>query len=372
MMHFRYLFLLTFFNSVHIVTSSNIRIDNASASMNNKQRYIELPAYRSKPNVAVLTDISNEPDDQESLTRLLLYSNQLNIRALIATTSTWLQNTTSQDSIQHVINVYSGIVDNLNVHVPLSQQYPAAQYLTTVVASGVTGYGISGAVSQPLSNGTLLLLSIFSNLDIDETLYIPLWGGANTLAQALLHLRSVNTTFLSNLIPKLRVHSISDQDDAGPYLRLHFPTLRWVSSLHAWKTYGLATWTGFSGDVGNYYKFDGGGPDVSLVTASWIKEHVQIGAYGANTYPNFEFVPEGDSPSFFGLIQNGLNIPEKPEWGGWGGRYSLLGEDSGMSNTYSDTADRVVGIDRIEYVSNHATIWRWREAIQWDFAARMQ
>ena len=33
--------------------------------------------------------------------------------------------------------------------------------------------------------------------------------------------------------------------------------------------------------------------------------------------------------------------------------------------------DRVTGVDGREYVSDQATIWRWREAFQHDFAARM-
>ncbi|MGP4132289.1 DUF1593 domain-containing protein [Pantoea tagorei] len=45
--------------------------------------------YQSKPRVFVLSDIGNEPDDQMSLTRFLLYSNEMTIEGLVATTSTW-------------------------------------------------------------------------------------------------------------------------------------------------------------------------------------------------------------------------------------------------------------------------------------------
>ncbi len=37
--------------------------------------------------VIILTDVENEPDDTESLVRLLLYSNVLDIKGIIATTS---------------------------------------------------------------------------------------------------------------------------------------------------------------------------------------------------------------------------------------------------------------------------------------------
>src|SRR5689334_9250356 len=44
--------------------------------------------FVGKPRVLVLTDIGNEPDDQMSFVRLLLYSNELDLEGLVATTST--------------------------------------------------------------------------------------------------------------------------------------------------------------------------------------------------------------------------------------------------------------------------------------------
>ncbi len=55
-----------------------------------------------KPRVIVLTDISNEPDDEESLVRFLVYSNEYDVEGLIATTSVWLRDTTrAQDGSVH-------------------------------------------------------------------------------------------------------------------------------------------------------------------------------------------------------------------------------------------------------------------------------
>jgi hypothetical protein len=44
-----------------------------------------------KPRLIVLTDLSNEPDDEESFVRLLVYSDQFDIEGLVATTSNWLK-----------------------------------------------------------------------------------------------------------------------------------------------------------------------------------------------------------------------------------------------------------------------------------------
>jgi hypothetical protein len=38
-------------------------------------------------------------------------------------------------------------------------------------------------------------------------------------------------------------------------------------------------------------------------------------------YPRLEYIMEGDTPSFLGLVRNGLGWAVSPAWGGWGGRY---------------------------------------------------
>ena len=51
----------------------------------------------AKHRVIILTDVENEPDDTESLVRLMLYTNQIDVRGLIATTSTHLRNRIAPD-----------------------------------------------------------------------------------------------------------------------------------------------------------------------------------------------------------------------------------------------------------------------------------
>jgi hypothetical protein len=84
---------------------------------------------------------------------------------------------------------------------------------------------------------------------------------------------------------------------------------------------------------------------------------------------------EGDTPAFLGLIPNGLNAPETPNWGGWGGRYvwrKPYGETRPLWTQGGDMFRRVTSADMVDgHGSDQATIWRWRLAYQNDFAARM-
>lgn len=85
------------------------------------------------------------------------------------------------------------------------------------------------------------------------------------------------------------------------------------------------------------------------------------------------YIMEGDTPSFLYPIQNGLGVPEHPEYGSWGGRYEKVNPSTVLNfNHYTDAADRVVGMNNETFFTNRVAIWRWRDAYQNDFAARMQ
>lgn len=223
----------------------------------------------------------------------------------------------------------------------------------------------------PLSEGGQLLLKRII-APSPQPLWVLCWGGTNTLAQVLLQIdRNYTPEDSARLMSRLRVYAISDQDDTGAWIRSNFPDVFYIASVHGWNMYGMAAWTGISGD--KYYGFDQGGPDFTKMEKGWIKENIQIGPLGS-AYPDYLFIPEGDTPTFLYLIQNGLGIAEFPDYGSWGGRYVKTDVSaSGLnSNHFSDAVDRVKGQDGRIYTSNHATIWRWRDAFQRDFATRIQ
>src|SRR5687767_7333871 len=62
--------------------------------------------FAEKTRVFVLTDIANEPDDQMSMVRFLVYSNEFDVEGLVATTSTWMRNRIRPDVINTLIDAY--------------------------------------------------------------------------------------------------------------------------------------------------------------------------------------------------------------------------------------------------------------------------
>jgi hypothetical protein len=332
--------------------------------------------FSGKPRVVVLSDIGNEPDDQMSFVRLLLYSNEIDLEAMIASTSTWQKTAVHPETMLSLIRAYGLVRRNLELH---ASGWPSADDLEHRVYPGQPAYGLAATGPGKASAGSKALAQIIEEAD-PRPLWICIWGGANTLAQALLDLRSAHgTEKMHRLVSHLRVYSISDQDDAGPWIRREFADLPYIvyPSRPNGENYYQATWTGISGDI--YYR-NGEGADTTVVTNEWLDQHIRSKGPLGRLYPRYLFIMEGDTPSFLGLLDNGLNAYRRPDWGGWGGRYVYLqpfGEphpiwtQGGDEFSRATSQDTVTGADGRLHVSDQASIWRWRQAFQNDFAARM-
>ncbi len=324
----------------------------------------------------VLSDIGNEPDDQMSLVRLLLYSNEIDLEALIACTSTWQKTATHAETIHALIAGYGTVRPNLLLNAP---NWPTVESLQMKVFTGQPAYGLAATGLNKESAGADALIAAADKSD-PRPLWIALWGGANTLAQALLRVRATRSPEqLAQFVAKLRVSSISDQDDAGPWIRREFPALFYIvqPSSPTSGEYLYATWTGISGDA--YYR-NGDGADSSLVTNEWLERNIRSKGSFGKLYPRYMFIMEGDTPSWINLIPNGLASQQRPDFGGWGGRYvyrqpyaetHAIWTQGGDEFTRTTSQDTVLGVDGKLHISDQATIWRWRSAYQNDFAARM-
>jgi Cellulose-binding Sde182, nucleoside hydrolase-like domain/Cellulose-binding protein Sde0182, C-terminal domain len=325
-----------------------------------------------KPRLIVLTDLSNEPDDEESFVRLLVYSDQFDIEGLIATTSTWLRQNPREDLIRRDLAAYALVRTNLLKH---SAAFPSVEHLLAVTRTGQTNYGMAAVGTGKTTGGSQRIIEVVDRAD-DRPIWVSVWGGPNTLAQALWDVRaSLSPAAVNRFVAKLRVYAISDQDDSGAWIRREFTNLFYIvtpSNPASYQDYYRATWTGISGGRGDQaapgYHFE-------MVDNPWlemniIKNHGPLGTL----YPRLQYIMEGDTPSFLGLIDHGLGWEINPAYGGWGGRYMLhqpAGETRPIWTDTVSTRDRVeVEKDRTE-TSNQATIWRWRKQFQNDFAARM-
>ncbi len=335
-------------------------------------------AQASKQRVVVLTDIEADPDDAQSLVRFLLYSNQWDVEGLIATTSIHQKTRVAPESIDKILQAYNKVQRNLLKH---EKGYLTYDQLKPKVKKGLPVYGMEGVGEGKDSQGSDWIVQVLSKPD-DRPVWFCVWGGPNTLAQALFKIRATKSAAeAEKMYKKIRVYTISDQDDSGPWIRKTFPSIFFVVT--PGYNYSYATWIGLP--------FPTPGSNKEVVSNEWLAKNIQQGhgPLGA-VYPDVAYGMEGDTPSFLNLINNGLSNPEQPNFGGWGGRYELYLPEFRDSNAgpfrregwpkdepetrpiWTNANDSIVStVDKVSYVNNQATIWRWREVIQNDFAARM-
>jgi hypothetical protein len=147
---------------------------------------------------------------------------------------------------------------------------------------------------------------------------------------------------------KLRLFLIAKQDGTAQWLLDTFPKLFMILSE--------------KNDFGMFW--DTPGADPRLADLAWIEANIRQGhgPLGA-VYPPSGWDPakpgvqEGDTPSFLHLVSavRGLNDPEKPEQGGWGGRF--VRPDASKNHWFDDPA-------------GPQTVSRWRAQVQAEFAER--
>lgn len=314
----------------------------------------------TKTRVIVLTDIGNEPDDSESFVRFLTYSNEFDIEKIIATTSTWQRDKVRPELLQERVDAYAEVYPNLRKH---ADGFPTPESLKEKIIAGQAGYGMEHVGEGKTTAASQSLISAVDKSD-SRPVWVSIWGGSVELAQALWDVKATRSPEeIEKFISKIRVYSISDQDNTGAWIRRNFPTMTWISSIHAYNDYWLSTWVGISAPIGE-------GGDMSQVNNEWVHKHIQQGPLG-KMYPDIMYIMEGDSPSFLYLLKNGLNVPQNPEYGGWGGRYAPVAPDD-ITGLRTSTSDNVLGVDGKMHKTAAATIWRFRHQFQNDFAGRIQ
>ena len=315
----------------------------------------------AKPRLLVLTDIGGDPDDQQSMIRLMLYSNEFEIEGLIATASgtpgELKKEVTKPELIREIINAYGKVRPNLLLH---RADYPEAKYLLDRVKAGNPKRGQAAIGDRNDTEGSRHIIAVVDR-DDPRPVNITIWGGQTDLTQALWRVRhDRGEKDLKHFLSRIRVFDIGDQDKIATWIHEQFPDLFYILAKSA---------PGRDMREGAYRGMYLGG-DESLTSREWVDANIRndrgpLGAlYPTRTWtaPNpHSTLKEGDTPSWFYFLPNGLSDPANPEWGCWGGRY--IHEDRGRYRDAKDTVGRVTDA--------RSTVWRWRPAFQADFAARM-
>ena len=370
------------------------------------QKAIDKPIQ--KPRVIVITD--GEADDQDSFIRFLLYSNEMNIVGLVYSSSMWHYKgdgkgtlfTSKMDMtskmygqrtdlrwigtnwMSELIDKYGEVHSNLLKHDPT---YPSPDYLKSKIHVGNINF--EGDMSEDTDGSDFIKQLLLD--ENDQPIYVQMWGGTNTLARALKSIEDQYkttadwSTVYNKVSAKTNLYIILDQDATyKEYVAINWPDIKtiynagqfWCLGYEGVKVVPDTIRKFLSGDwftkhivnghgqlLSTYYLWgDGrkleGDPDYN----QWSEE-----AMTKSGFNKFDFLSEGDSPSFFHLLDFGLNPTFNPGYGGLGGRF-VQSED--LSSRWEDNQASAEYNPYTQKMDAQYSQIRWIEVLQNDFAAR--
>ena len=137
-------------------------------------------------------DQKSDPDDMQSIVRFLLYANEFDIEALIASSGTFA-NRAKKQNILDVIDRYETVYGSLKKHDPL---YPTPDYLRSVTFQGNSGtWGKKGTVNIGKGKDSEASEAIIDIVDKPDPrpVYIGIWGDCSVVAQAVWKIQNTRT-----------------------------------------------------------------------------------------------------------------------------------------------------------------------------------
>lgn len=337
-----------------------------------------------RPRIIVTSD--GEIDDQCSMIRFLLYTNEWDVEGIVTSSSQYHwqgHRWAGDDWIEPNLAAYAEVYPNLLKH---DSAYPSPEYLRERTVLG--NVKAEGEMEEVTAGSQLIAEALLDETD-SRPIWIQAWGGTNTIARALKSIEEDHPHRMAEVAAKCRFFFIWEQDRTyQDYIRPHWgkfeiPTIisdQFEAIAYRWKQVQPPHLQPYF--EGNWMK------------QNILEDHGPLCAlYAAHTgdkegFEDGDFRSEGDSPAFLHTIVNGLRSMESPDWGGWGGRYLRVRENTWLDPVpdpgYTYPEGRWYGSNgwgrsslrpgststpeqRREYFK---PMWRWSAAMQNDFAAR--
>ena len=272
------------------------------------------PIGQLKPRIVVLTDIAPidiEPDDMESMIRLMAHADLFEIEGLVAGTG-WSDYGDKEhpEIIHEVINAYEKDLPNLqkrsgqktflaNQEQQALGYWPSPAYLRTRTVLGSTKMGVAALGEANNSAGSDLIIKLADEKD-ERPLWVLVWGGGNTVAQAIWKVQKERSpSELKKFLNKLRIYTITDQDHVQFRYKAN-------ASSHYWMRKEFANDLFFVWDESAWLFQNNNGKK------NWDQYAKDIQGHGAlgKLYPKYKWGVEGDTPAMLYVWPNGLNDPE--------------------------------------------------------------
>lgn len=366
------------------------------------------PAAAERPRTIITTD--GEVDDMDSFIRMLLHSNEFQVEGLVYSSSQWHYKGDGKGTLftsempgtarrygertdlrwpgttwmQELIDKYATVYENLKQH---DKNFPSPDYLRSIVKTGNINF--EGDMKEA-TEGSDFIKEVL--LDEKEgPVYVEIWGGTNTLARALKSIEEEyrGTPDWEEIYQKVSdrtfIYTILDQDatytsyvaPTWPDIRVIYNSSQFWSFAYAWpmvvpdrlKTYMGGEWFAehikfnHGALLENYYLWGDG----SRIEGDPEHNQGSMEVTAERHMHQYDFISEGDSPSYFYLMDFGLRSIEDPTYGGLGGRFRQSESNPRRWEDGRDLGD--LNPETGEVDPSYPQV-RWIEVLQNEFAAR--
>lgn len=383
---------------------------------------------RDKSKIRTIITQDAEIDDKNSLIHILLYSNEFDIQGIVQTASKFhwqgvpgIETPTKlnddgktaidangnfdnpyrwpgTDWMFEYLNAYADVYDNLKIH---EKKYPTPEYLRSIIKVGNIGY--EGEIDSSTEGSNLIKETILDN--DPRTLYLQAWGGTNTIVRALMDIETIFSLtdewddLHNKITKKIVITACGEQDKTyRTYLAENWPGIKFVNAsqmgsyAYLWNLmpedsskdtlradYMKKNLTRGHGPLLNHYG--------TWADGKYYEGEVEGSQFGSNPdllknwwgsicglgkYKPYEFISEGDSPTFFMFFNTGLRSLESLKYGGFSGRYKL---DTTQVNQKGEKLNYWVPVTD-KYTNNDGSVidvessWKYIDDIQNDFSSR--
>lgn len=309
-------------------------------------------AYGADERLRVLieTDAGGDPDDEQSLVRFLLYTNEWDVEGIIANRPVARDGEnlnperTGHGVVTRLVKAYGECFPKLKQHDP---RYPEPDEL---LKRTVAGYG-------DREDGVELILKVVDREDPRPVWYAD-WGsdrGSDVNMKRALDrvLKERGPEGYAKFKSRLRIVGYDQFGDHTTKIEPPFPF--WVNTFQP-PVDGKRWYHRFSGITGTAGGFD--------IGRDLLSDHGPL----AEKYPTNTTHPqkEGDTMTFLYLVPTGMNDPDQPMWGSWAGRYGRHEDFPALQAYWANQPDQWNG-------SRHRdnSLIRWAAHLQNDFKARL-
>lgn len=244
-----------------------------------------------KPRVLISTDIGGtDPDDNQSMAHLLMYSDKFNIEGLVSSPS---YGSGSKEEILRMIDLYEKDLPKLQSH---QRGLLSPEYLRSVTKQGRRGNAPYRGYTTSTEGSDWIIEC--AKKKTDQPLWILGWGGLEDLAQALHDAPEIQN--------KIRVYWIGGPNkkwsaNSYSYIAEKFPGL-WFIEVNS-----------------SYYGFFSN-TDIldSVKTTDYYDKYIQGAGYLGKDFKNYYNgeVKMGDTPSLLYLMDGDPDKPTRESWGG--------------------------------------------------------